>query len=110
MKILKTRFRRIKKIMQKKQAETLGDILQEYLRAIGADKKIKEMHAMDAWDNIVGKTIARDTLDINIKNGILTVKFRSPLIRNEVSMHKTVIIQRMNEAVGEKIISQMKVL
>lgn len=95
--------------MQKKQAETLGDVLQQYLKAIGADKKIKELRLLDAWEVVVGRTISRDTLDIYIKDGILYVKFRSPLIRNEVMMHRSLIIQHLNENVGDSIVKDIKI-
>ena len=35
--------------MQKKQAETLDNVLDQYLKALGLDKKIKEMRNMEGY-------------------------------------------------------------
>ena len=95
--------------MQKKQAETLGEVLRQYLKALGADKKILEMRALNSWEKIVGQAVAKNTSDLKITDGILTVKFRSPLVRSEIKMHKTIIIQRINEAVGEEYLTDLKI-
>jgi predicted nucleic acid-binding Zn ribbon protein len=95
--------------MKRKDPETLADVLQQYLKAIGADKHIKEMRMMQKWDEIVGPYIARDTLDFSLKDGTLTVKFRTPIIRNEISMRRTILLQRLNEAAGEEIINKIEV-
>lgn len=90
--------------MQRKEAESLSSVIQQYLRAIGADQRIKEIRALQKWDEVVGKMISRDTIDIDLRNGELTVRFKSPLIRNEIMARRSYIIQKMNEAAGENII------
>ena len=95
--------------MERKQAETLGDVLKQYLHALGADKKILEMRALNSWEKIVGQAVAKITSDLRIQDGVLTVKFRSPLVRSEIKMHKTVIIKRINEAVGEDYVKDLKI-
>ncbi len=95
--------------MQKKQAETLDSVLDQYLKVLGLDKKIKEMRALNGWEKTVGPVIAKNTSAITFKDGILDVKFRSPLVRNEVKMHKTVIIGRLNEIVGGDFITDLKI-
>lgn len=88
---------------------TLGDALNAYLKAIGADSKIKEMRVLQAWDKVVGSYIAGDTAEINICNGVLFIRLNSPIIRNEISMRKTQIINRLNEEIGENIVKSIMV-
>ena len=59
------------------------------------------------WDKIVGPMIARNTSDINLKEGVLTVKFRSPLIRNEISMRRTSLQKIINDAIGEEVVQSI---
>ena len=93
--------------MKRKDPENLGDVLQQYLVAIGADKHIKEVRVTQEWDKIVGPMIARNTSDINLKEGVLTVKFRSPLIRNEISMRRTSLQKIINDAIGEEVVQRI---
>ena len=98
--------------MQKKQAETLGDVLNQYMKALGLENKIKEMQemrALNGWEKVVGPVIAKNTFSISLSAGILDVKFRSPLVKNEIKMHKTIIIEKLNEIVGEAFIKDLKI-
>lgn len=93
--------------MKPKPAETLGDVLQQYLRAIGAEKRIKEMRIMQNWEKLVGRYVCRDVQNMDLKDGILTVKFRTGIIRNEISMRKTTIKDLLNQEAGEEAIKEI---
>ncbi len=95
--------------MKPKQPETLTDVLQQFLRAVGAEKRIQEMRLMQKWDEIVGRFIANDTRTINFKDGVLTVRFRSAIVRNEISMRRSAIITRLNEVMGTQIVKKIDV-
>ena len=84
-------------------------MLQQYLVAIGADKHIKEVRVTQEWDKIVGPMIARNTSDINLKDGVLTVKFRSAIVRNEISMRRTSLQKLINDAIGEDVVKSITV-
>lgn len=93
--------------MKRKDPENLGNVLQQYLVAIGADKHIKEVRVTQEWDKIVGPMIARNTSDINLKEGVLTVKFRSAIVRNEISMRRTSLQKLINNAIGEEVVTNI---
>ena len=93
--------------MKRKDPENLGNVLQQYLVAIGADKHIKEVRVTQEWDKIVGSMIARNTSDINLKEGVLTVKFRSAIVRNEISMRRTSLQKLINDAIGEEVVTNI---
>jgi predicted nucleic acid-binding Zn ribbon protein len=93
--------------MRRKDPETLGSVLQQYLVAIGADKRVKEIRVTQEWDKIVGPMIARNTTDIFLKDGVLTVKFRSAIIRNEISMRKSSLQKLLNDAVGGDVVKEI---
>lgn len=95
--------------MKRKDPENLGNVLQQYLVAIGADKHIKEVRVTQEWDKIVGPMIARNTSDINLKDGVLTVKFRSAIVRNEISMRRTSLQKLINDAIGEDVVKSITV-
>ncbi len=93
--------------MRKSNTQSLGDAIQMYLRAIGAEQKIKEIRVLGYWDEIVGKAVSNATLDISIKSGVLYVQFNSALIKNHIWMQKTEIINLLNAKAGEEIIKSM---
>lgn len=84
-------------------------MLQQFLRAVGAEKRIKEMRLMQKWDEIVGRFVAKDTQNITFSDGVLSVRFRSAIIRNEISMRRSAIMDRLNEAMGEQLVAKIEI-
>ena len=95
--------------MERNDAKPLSNVLRQYLHAIGADVRIREIRALQKWDEVVGRVISRDTIDIDLRKGVLTVKFKSPLIRNEIMARRSEIIRKMNDAAGENIVKIINV-
>ena len=90
--------------MFKKEVQSLADVLQKVLRQGGLDTPLNQQRLIDAWDTIMGPTITRYTGEKFIKNQTLFVKITSPALRQDLSMMKTQLVKRLNEAVGGGLI------
>ncbi len=95
--------------MQRKDPESIGDILRQMLIANGGYKRIKEIRLTQEWDKIVGPMIARNTEEINLKDGVLSVKFRSAIVRNEISMRRSSLQKLLNDTMHEQIVKEIVV-
>ena len=95
--------------MQRKEPESIGDVLRQLLVANGGYKRIKEIRLTQEWDKIVGPMIARNTEEINLKDGILSVKFRSAIVRNEISMRRSSLQKLLNDTMKEQIVTEIVV-
>lgn len=93
--------------MRKKNTQKLDEVIQEYLKALKIDDKIKEVRLIRSWDEMVGKTIARSTKDIYIKNRKLFVQLNSSVIRNELFMIRDGLKNALNDQAGESIIDEI---
>ena len=93
--------------MRKKNTQKLDEVIKEYLKALKIDDKLKEVELIKSWDEIVGKTIARSTKNIFIKDRKLFVTLNSSVIRNELFMLREGLKKRLNENVGEVIIDEI---
>ena len=65
------------------------------------------MQLEDVWEEIMGKTIARYTDSIQIINQTLFISTSVAPLKNELLFQKEKIIQRVNEALGEKVIREV---
>jgi len=90
--------------MRKKNASTLGDAIKAYLKAMGLDKKLKEQELINSWEETLGKNVSNATSNIYIYNQKLFVEIDSSIIKNEILMIKSSIVQSLNKKVGEIII------
>ncbi|MFC2152803.1 DUF721 domain-containing protein [Bacteroidota bacterium] len=93
--------------MRKKNTQKIDVVIKEYLKALKIDDKIKEVQLIKSWDEVVGKTIARSTNDIYIKNRKLIVKLNSSVIRNELFMLRDGLKKALNDKAGEEIIDDI---
>lgn len=93
--------------MRKKNTQRIDEVVKEYLKALKIDDKLKEVELIKAWDGIVGKTIAKSTKNIAIRNRVLYVQLNSSIIRNELYMLREGLKKSLNDKVGEKIIDEI---
>jgi len=93
--------------MRKKNTQKIDEVIHEYLKALKIDDKLKEVHLIRSWEDVVGKTIARSTKDIYIKNRKLFVVLNSSVIRNELFMLREGLKKALNDKVGEVFIDEV---
>lgn len=95
--------------MFRREVKSISDLLNMYLRREGLETPLLQKRAIDAWDNIMGAMITRYTGEKFIKNQTLYVKITNPALRQDLSMMRTCIVQRINQAVGSQVITDVKV-
>jgi hypothetical protein len=93
--------------MRRSNAQNIGEVLTELLRELQIDSKIKEVGIVNAWSEVLGTKIEKSTSKIFVKNRVLFVYLKSPVVRNELMMLKSSIIKALNEKVGESIIDDI---
>ncbi len=93
--------------MRKNNTQKIDDIVNEYLKALNIDGKLKEVRLIRSWDEVVGKTIARSTREIFIKDRKLFVKLNSSIIRNELFMLRDGLKKALNDRAGEILIDEI---
>ena len=95
--------------MFRREVKSISDLLNMYLRREGLETPLLQKRAIDAWDTLMGPTIVRYTGEKYIKNQTLFVKITNPALRQDLSMMRSRIVQRINEAVGSQIIVEVRV-
>ena len=63
--------------------------------------KMDEVHLVEIWEELMGKTIAKHTEKITIKNGKLILKLDSAVLKEELSYAKQKLMDMLNEALGK---------
>jgi hypothetical protein len=96
----------IKKINQIMEV-SIGDALKEFLKKSKLKSGVQAMQVKEAWEKIMGKTIANYTDKIEIINSTLFISTNVAPLKNELIYQKNKIIERVNEALGEKVINEV---
>jgi predicted nucleic acid-binding Zn ribbon protein len=86
---------------------SIGDALREFLKQSKLKTGIQALQIEDAWEKIMGKTIAKYTDKIEIINQTLFISSAVAPLKNELLYQKEKIIERVNEALGEKVVKEV---
>lgn len=87
----------------------MAEALKEFLKKSRLKRGVQALQIEDAWEKIMGKTIARYTDKIEIINSTLFISSTVAPLKNELIYQKEKIIERVNEALGEKVINEVVV-
>ncbi len=90
--------------VRKNDAQSVADVIKEVLKQKNLNKGLLENRAVHYWGVVLGDSVAKATQNIYIRNGVLFVEMRSSIVRNELMMWKSKIIENMNTAIGESIV------
>ena len=85
----------------------IGDAIKGFLRKSHLRNGIRAVQIEEIWEQLMGKTIARYTDKIQIINQKLFIQTSVGPLKNELVYQKQQIIERVNEAFGEKIINEV---
>ena len=87
----------------------LKEVIDSMLEAYKLKGKVNEVRIINEWENAVGSLIAQKTDKIYVRRGKLYVYLSSSVIKNELVYAREQIIDRLNAAVGEQIITELVV-
>ncbi len=88
----------------KKISEVLGEIVAQKHIRVGIDK----IKILEAWKIVMGKNIEKYTSNVRYKKGVLSVKLKSSVLKEELFFEKEKVIKLLNENLGKKYIQEIK--
>ena len=86
--------------MQQQQAQTISDLLVDFLRENGLEQQFLEGKIVEAWPVVLGPTVVRYTGDISIRDGVLFVHIKSAPLRQELFNCRFQLVEKLNQAIG----------
>jgi len=86
---------------------SMQDAIQQFLKQSRLKGGIQALQIEEVWEQIMGKTIAKYTDKIQIINHTLFISSNVAPLKNELLYQKEKIIERVNEALGDKVINEV---
>ena len=90
--------------------EQLKSALNTALERENLDKAMRQNKALFIWEDVVGKSVAKNCTPEEVRHGILIVRALTPVWRNEIAIKKKEIVEKLNSKLGKKTIKDMRVL
>jgi hypothetical protein len=86
---------------------SLSEAVMQFLNQSKLKSSIQALQIEDAWEKIMGKTISKYTDKIEIRGSTLFISTAVAPLRQELSFQKVKILERVNEALGEKVVKEI---
>lgn len=86
---------------------SMQDAIQQFLKKSRLKTGIQAMQIEQVWEKLMGKTISKYTDKIQIINQTLFISTQVAPLKNELLYQKEQIIERVNEALGGKVITEV---
>ena len=93
--------------MKRKNEQSIGEILREYLKMTQLENHVFESRIAEVWQEALGDRITLETDRIHLQSGTLFVTIKSPSLKNDIMMQRTVIRTLLNEKLGGDIIKNV---
>jgi predicted nucleic acid-binding Zn ribbon protein len=94
--------------MPRVSIKPIGLALDELVLGLGIKKKLQEYDAVVYWETVVGKQIAKMATATRITQGVLFVHVKTSTWRNELTMRKKEIIEKLNTTIGFSVVKDIK--
>lgn len=86
--------------MRKPNDATLKEAIQKMLKTYKLTSKLEETTILNAWPELMGTAVANRTTQIYIHQKKLFIRIESSVIKNELMLVKTGILEKLNERAG----------
>ena len=94
--------------MFRREVKSIDELISVFLRQEGYETPLLQKRLVDSWDRVTGAVVARYTGEKFIKNQTLFVKITNPALRQDLSMMRSQLVRRLNEAVGSQVIADIR--
>jgi len=89
--------------------QDLSTALKKALKKSGIDRAVRQNKALFVWENVVGKTVAKNCSAEEVNHGTIVVKASTPVWRNELALKKKEIVDKLNKKLGEELINDIRI-
>lgn len=91
----------------KNNEQTLKEAMQDFFNLFQLNTRLNDARVLAYWEEVMGKTIAKHTTNLYIKNGVLYLSIDSGPLKQELFYGRQKIQELMNERIGQDHITEV---
>ncbi len=77
-----------------------GDVLRRTAKSLGLEPAVRLVDAREAWESIVGSSLAKASRVVSFRGGVLVVSAEHPLVAQEIRMRRGEILAALGRHAG----------
>ncbi len=96
--------------MDKHNTSSFSSALKQFLKSENLEKAWDEKKLIHSWKKIMGNVVASRTSKIRIDKGTMFVYLDSAPLKQELTNNKEKVLERLEEEIGYKLVSEVRFL
>ena len=95
--------------MRRSKGQPIGEVIKELLKNYDITSKFNEAHVITSWDKLMGPSVTKYTVKIEVEKRILFVKLSNAALKQELSYAREKIKKMLNDEVGEQVLLDVRI-
>ena len=95
--------------MRRSNGQPLAEVIKELLKNYDITSKFNEAHVITSWDKLMGPSVTKYTVKIEVEKRILFVKLSNAALKQELSYAREKIKKMLNDEVGEELLLDVRI-
>ena len=95
--------------MRRSKGQPIGEVIKELLKNYDITSKFNEAHVITSWDKLMGPSVTKYTVKIEVEKRILFVKLSNAALKQELSYAREKIKKMLNDDVGEEVLLDVRI-
>ena len=88
--------------------EHIGGTLKKLIKKEGLENEINQQKAIDLWGEVVGQKIRENTEPVEVQFGVMIIKVKNSVWKQELQFQKENIIKSLNKKLIKTTIKDLR--
>jgi Protein of unknown function (DUF721). len=88
----------------------IGKAIEQLLKSYQLKSKFDEANLVSSWERLVGKSVAKRTKKVYLRNKVLFIELQSPSMKNDLNLHKTQILELFSKEFGPDTVKEIVIM
>lgn len=93
--------------MRKTNDKPIKEAIEQMLRVYKLKRKFDETSLVASWPEMMGPAVANRTRQLYIREKKLFIRVESSVLKNELVMIRSQILEKMNERAGSQVLEEI---
>ena len=86
--------------MKKKREYQSSELVKSFAKLYGFEEKLKALEVQDFLQEYLNDSLFSEIESVNLKDKVLEIKIKSPVLRNDFRMKKTFFLKKIQDTFG----------
>jgi len=95
--------------MRRAREQSIGEVIKDLLKNYDITSKFNEAHVVTLWDKLMGPSVTKYTVNIEVEKRILFVQLNNAALKQELTYTKERIKKMINDEIGEEVLLDVRI-